>query len=210
MNTLLKRSITGIAISVVTVVGATSLVYAVDDTNDTPVTTDEQTLVEQRETEKKELLKEKAKERAAERAEAQKERMQAKCEQHQANLNKLVKNIQARSQRAYDRITKISELIKKFYVKKELNVAEYDTLIADVEAKRVAAKANLDTLLANSGIDCDAESPRTMVKQFRSERKEKIEAMKAYRQSVRKLLQTVRQAAIDQLSNRLEAKEEKE
>jgi hypothetical protein len=209
MNTLLKRSITGIAISVVTVVGATSLVYAVDDSNDTTVTTDEQTLVE-REAEKRELMKEKAKEFAAKREEARKEQMQAKCEQHQANLDKLVKTIQARSQRAYDRITKISELIKKFYVKKELNVAEYDTLIADVEAKRVAAKTNLDTLLANSGIDCDAESPRTMVKEFRSERKEKIEAMKAYRESVRKLLQAVRQAAIDQLSSRVEAKEEKE
>lgn len=207
MNTLLQKSITGLAISVVTVVGAASLTYAVDDNPNTTVSPDEPTSTRE---EKREQLRTSLKERSAERETKQKERMKAKCEQHKAHLDKLMTNVETRSQRIYDRITKISELIKKFYVKKELEVAEYDTLIADVDVKRATAKEHLDILLANSGIDCDADSPRTMVKEFRNERKEKIEAMKAYRESVRKLLKAVRQAAIDQLSSRVEAKEGKE
>lgn len=206
MNKHLQRSITGIMISVVTVVGAASLTYAVDDSTNT-VAPDETTSTRE---DKKERLRASLKERSAERETKQKERMKAKCELHKAHLDKLMTNVETRSQRVYDRITKISELIKKFYVKKELKVAEYDTLIADINVKRATAKEYLDILLANSGIDCNAESPREMVKEFRDDRKEKIEAMKAYRESVRKLLQAVRQAAIDQLSSRVEVKEDKE
>jgi hypothetical protein len=207
MNKHLQRSITGIMISVVTVVGAASLTYAVDDSYNTTVAPDETTSTRE---EKREQLRTSLKERSAERETKQKEQMKAKCEMHKAHLDKLMANVETRSQRVYERITKISELIKKFYVKKELDVTEYDTLIADVDVKRATAKEHLDILLANSGIDCEAESPREMVKEFRDDRKEKIEAMKAYRESVRKLLQAVRQAAIDQLSSRVEAKEDKE
>lgn len=211
MNNLVQRSITGIAISVVTVVGAATLAFAVGDRdNSTTKSPDDTTSMRE---DKKEQLRASFKERAAERETKQKERkeqMKARCEQHKAHLDKLITNVETRSQRVYDRITKISELIKKFYVKKELEVAEYDTLIADLNVKRATAKEYLDILLANSGIDCNAESPRAMVKEFRGERKGKIEAMKAYRQSVLKLLQAVRQAAIDQLSSRVEAKEGKE
>lgn len=206
MNKLFQKGIISAAISLVAVLGVGTVVSAQDDYN-TPTSPDQSTTLRE---EKKRLREELKQKRTADREEKMQALRKDRCEKHKAHLDKIIGNVEARSQHVYDRITKISELIKKFYVKKELEVAEYDTLMAEVNAKKALAKEQLDILLANNGIDCDAESPRAMVKELRDARKDKIEAMKAYRQSVLKLLQAVRQAAIDQLSARVEAKEEKE
>lgn len=120
------------------------------------------------------------------------------CENHQNTISRLVNVMNKRRSNAYDRITKISEAIKKFYSEQNsLQVANYDDLATAVDAAEEAAKTALDGQLAVPELNCDGDHPRADVTDFRQKRLDSIDAMKAFRDAVRELGKAIRAAIND-------------
>jgi len=123
------------------------------------------------------------------------ERKKAVCESRQATINTVIGNVVDRSKNHYDRITSIYEISTVFYTEKGLTVADYETLVANVEtAKTAASTANRDLLTAPK-LSCESDGPQADVQAFRNKRLDKVDAFAAYRDDVKTLVKAIRDAA---------------
>lgn len=157
------------------------------------------------ETELKNRLQEQAREREAKVAELQqdKEKLHKKldaekkkvCENHVSTINRVMTAMNTRRQNAFDRITKVSEAVQAFYVKKNLTVANYDDLVAQVNAAKSVAQTATDAQTAIPSLNCDGDHPRADVADFKEKRSASIDAIKAYRDAVKALVKAVKEAA---------------
>jgi len=119
------------------------------------------------------------------------------CENHQETINRLMSVMDNRRQNALDRISKIADAIKAFYVKKGLSISNYDQLVAAVDAAKQAAQTTTDAQTAIPQLSCDGDHPRADVLDFRQKRLESIDALKAFRDAVKALGQAVKTALGD-------------
>lgn len=175
-------------------------------TSPSPRPTTETKKVNRLETELRGKLQEKAKEREAvkeqeneqekeklhERLEADKKKV---CEKHVGTITRVMTAMNSRRQNAFDRITKVSEAVQAFYVKKELSVANYDDLVAQVNAAKSVAQAATTAQTTIPSVNCDGDHPRADIADFKEKRSASIDAMKAYRDAVKALVKAVREAA---------------
>jgi len=144
-------------------------------------------------------LREEAKELREEKKQQAQEALKAKkvaaCEEHAKNINQVMSRVNDRSQRIYDRLTKVSELVQKYYASKNLNIDNYSSLVTDINVKRSIANTKLNMMITYGSFSCTETSPRQIIMDYRDSRKAKVTAMKAYRQSIRTLLTEVKSAA---------------
>jgi hypothetical protein len=119
------------------------------------------------------------------------------CENHQTTINRLMTVMDKRRENALDRITKISDAVQAFYVKKDLTVANYDDLVANVTAAKTVAESATAAQQAIPSLDCSGDHPRADVADFKEKRSASIDAVKAYRDAVKDLLKAVKTAASD-------------
>lgn len=136
---------------------------------------------------------EEAQTNAQERRDAAKTRLEdaqlRACENRQRVIKNIMSRIADRGQKQLGLFTKISERVQKFYTDKGLTLSNYDELVADVNAKKAAAQAALDEIKSTSTeFECDGDDPKGVVEHFREALKTKIEALKAYRTSIRNLI----------------------
>lgn len=117
------------------------------------------------------------------------------CEKRQTLINRLMDKMDSRHETVFNKITRISEAVQKFYTDKNLSVANYDDLLAEVVAAKGIAQSSIDAQQAVPELDCDSEHPRADVTDFRQKRLDTVDAMKAYRDAVKSLAQAVRTAA---------------
>ena len=117
------------------------------------------------------------------------------CNERVDTINKTINEMNSRREDTYEKITKASTAVQRYYEIKKLAIEDYPVLIAAVETSQAAAEVSKARQVATVDFDCGTDKPYTHLSQFQDERYESVEAMALYRQSVKDLLTAVRDAA---------------
>lgn len=117
------------------------------------------------------------------------------CENHASTIDRLMTKINKRHQNAFDHITRVATAVETFYTSKNLSVSNYDSLVAEANAAKSVAETAMQSQLAIPTLDCNGKHPRADVASFKEKRQDSVDAMKAYRDAVKKLIKAVRTAA---------------
>jgi hypothetical protein len=130
---------------------------------------------------------------ASERKEALKAKLsEAKlkaCQNRERNVNSIMARIFDRGQKQLDLFTKIAERTEKFYKDSGKILANYDALVADVNAKQTAAQTAVKNIETNGNtFSCEGADPKGVVTAFKANLKNEIEALKAFKTSVKNLI----------------------
>lgn len=120
------------------------------------------------------------------------------CSTRKDGAGNVENRVIARGQKRLDAYTKIAERVEKFKTDKGLSVTNYDALVSDVNAKKAAAQAAVDTLSADKGqlpaVACGEGHGKPLVEKFRTDLKAEQAALKAYKDSIKTLIQAVKAA----------------
>lgn len=115
-----------------------------------------------------------------------------KCETRQKSVNEVQSSAKNMGTKRYERITKIYGMLTQYYKEKNVKVENYDVLVADIELKREAALAANQAVLAVAPFACTSDGPKADLEAFRTAQTAKIDALKAYRESVKKLGEAIK------------------
>lgn len=111
------------------------------------------------------------------------------CQNREEAINTIMLRMADRGQKHFDLVTSIAERTKEFYVEKGKTLANYDELVANVEAKKAVAESAVANVMARSGgFTCDGDDPRGLVQAFKDVRQIRIDAMGEYRTAVKDLI----------------------
>lgn len=139
-------------------------------------------------------------EQKSDRTIAIKERIRGRLDENRKRVCELrsdkIKGIMSRAanqgQRHMQVFTKIYERVVTFYNNKNLEVENYDQLVADVNSKKSAADQAIEFLKANTDFDCNSDDPIGRVEEFRAKLKAMHQALKGYRTSIKNLIVAVK------------------
>jgi hypothetical protein len=124
---------------------------------------------------------------------------QKACEQRQASITRRTANYAAAAQRHLDVFNKIFTKVQAFHDSKQLNVTDYDTLVATATTKQTAAQSAVDTLKAlDVQIDCTQADPATSVAAIKSAVADARTALQAYRASIKDVIVALKGASTAQ------------
>ena len=115
------------------------------------------------------------------------------CENHKDVITAIMARIADRGQKQTDLFATIATRVETFYAKSGKTVTNYNTLVADVNAKHTAALAAVAKIKTDSTtFTCSTTNPQGIVTSFKSDLKLEISALQAYRTSVRNLTVAVK------------------
>lgn len=116
------------------------------------------------------------------------------CEKKEAKINAILDRSVAQSEKHLAVFEKIEERVKTFYTDKNLNVANYDTLLATVDEKHTAATAQIEAADAAEFACEDAEStsPTGAIKEIVTN---KNDAIQEYRTALKDLIVAIKGAS---------------
>jgi hypothetical protein len=128
-----------------------------------------------------------------ERREAAKEKLSAAklkvCNNRKENIDKHVSQISERATKHLAVFNSISERVQAFYTTKGNTLANYDALVADVQAKKATASSTVDALVAQkSSVDCESNAPKAAITTYKTALDEARAALKEYRLSIKNLI----------------------
>lgn len=117
------------------------------------------------------------------------------CEKRQKAVTNIMTRISDRGQKQLTLFDTIATRVEMFYTDKGRTVSNYDTLVADVNAKKAAAQEAVDTVSSESAtFSCDSSEPKAAVTTFKDSLKLEISALKDYRTAVKNLIVGVKSA----------------
>ncbi|HSX17249.1 MAG TPA: hypothetical protein VLH86_04060 [Patescibacteria group bacterium] len=133
-----------------------------------------------------------------ERDKRKQEAFQKACENRRNSFETRLGNIDRHYTNHLATLDKITERVKTFKTDKNLTVANYDALVADVAAKRQAV-VDLQATLKQQADAFTCGNDQTVAKAnlqvYKDALRQEIDAMKAYRTSVKNLIVAVKTAA---------------
>lgn len=136
-----------------------------------------------------------AEDRAKVRQQTQKERQTA-CESRKTNLTKRMANAVARAQKHKAVFDKIYVRLQNFHDTKNLDVANYETLIANANTAQAEAAASISALEAlNVTLDCASETVAESVGVFQQAVKNTRDSLKNYRSALVELTTALKGAS---------------
>lgn len=170
--------------------------YAIEGTEtEAEKTTEVERSTEDRTHAKKELLERlQAKEKAAEeRRVAAKEKLsEAKlkaCNNRKTNITNRVEKISERATHHLTVFSKISERAQAFYTAKGNELANYDALVAEVDAKRASAETAVNDLQAQKdSFTCEGVDPKSAIATYKTALETTRTALKDYRTAIKNLI----------------------
>lgn len=121
----------------------------------------------------------------------------AMCAKKSDRINKIMNTIENRTQEHFNRITKTYNMTTAFYESKKLNIANYDELVTSIEQAKLSAESAAKILSELPEFTCSNDGPKADLQNFKNKRLDKIQAFKTYRQAVKELLISVKNAAQD-------------
>jgi hypothetical protein len=147
-----------------------------------------------------ESLRDQAEKLLAAKRENKKEHTQTEkkksCEAHKTEINKRVNNYATAAQRHLDVFDGIFAKVQAFQTKKQLNVANYDTLVATATTKQVAAQAAVDELKAlDVSIDCTQPDPATSLAKVKAATANARTALHEYRLAIKDVVVALKGAS---------------
>lgn len=111
------------------------------------------------------------------------------CQNREAAINNIMTRIGDRGQKQLDLFTTIATRAGTFYTDKGKTLSNYNVLVADVTAKKVAAQTAVDTVKADSvTFKCDGTDPKGAVASFKDSLKSEITVLKDYKTAVKNLI----------------------
>jgi hypothetical protein len=117
------------------------------------------------------------------------------CERREQKVQNIMARISDRGDKHLDVFTKISDRVQTFYTDKNLTVANYDELVANVDKKKQAAEAQVAAIReASVEFNCDSEDPKGVAWAFKDDMKAQVAALKEYRTAVKDLLVAVKKS----------------
>ena len=119
------------------------------------------------------------------------------CEKREASIQKRSTRLVAKAENIQKRFDRIIEKVDIYYIDvlllKDIEVENYDELLANVEENRIAAATKLGAAESTaSNFTCEGEDPKAQVKQLRTDMKAVISALQGYKKSVVNLIVAVR------------------
>jgi hypothetical protein len=117
------------------------------------------------------------------------------CQAREKLINNTMDRVSKRGQKHVDDITKLTTRVENFYSKSGKTLSNYDGLVSDVNAKKVAAQAAVDKVKADqAGFKCDGNDPKGVASAFKDDVEAMETANKGYRTSAKNLIVGVRSA----------------
>ena len=138
--------------------------------------------------------------KAAERQEKLEARKQKICENRSEKIKNRSERLANRAEKQLKNFTSIAERVDKFYlnrlVPKGVTVSNYDSLKADIEARKQEVKNAIEAAKAAvTGFDCSGDNPKGQLGTYRVEMKDAIAALKDFRISIKNFIVAIRTAA---------------
>lgn len=138
------------------------------------------------------------KEQAKIKTEQQQQRLTAAkqrvCEQREAKINAIMDRRTAQAQKHLEVFNKIYARTTAFYESKGNVAANYDSLIALVDAANVKAEASIAALKATPDFSCDDQSPKEVTDAYKTAYKAMREDVKAFKAALKDLIVAVKRA----------------
>lgn len=117
------------------------------------------------------------------------------CKNHERVINARMQRIAARGARHMEVFDKIAARVESFADTKGKKPANFDALLADVNAKKATAQATLDKIKSDSvSFKCDGSDPKGVAEGFKADLKAEIAALKEYKTAVKNLIVGVKSA----------------
>ena len=117
------------------------------------------------------------------------------CQKREKAITNVMGRIVTRGQKQLDLFSSIATRTEAFYADKGKTLSNYDTLVADVTAKKAAAQAAVDAIKANSvAFKCDGSDPKGASAVFKESLKTETTALKDYKTAVKNLIVGVKSA----------------
>ena len=111
------------------------------------------------------------------------------CEKRQASINNRTTSIADRGTKHLALFTKIADRVKTFYVTKGNVLENYDALVTEVDAKRVAAEAAVATIASSTtDFTCSEGNPQQSIDGFKTNLTLQHTALKEYQVAVKNLI----------------------
>jgi hypothetical protein len=118
---------------------------------------------------------------------------QKSCEARKTNLTKRMNRAVLQAEKHKAVFDKIYTRVKDFYVNKQLNVTDYDTLTAAVDEAQTNAQASVDSLKTlDVSVDCASQNVAEGVSAFREAVKTTHDSLKDYRKSLVNLINSLK------------------
>lgn len=205
LRSRLSLAIGGAVVLAFSAVPVVQAIESADDASTTTSTTSQEELkrkaeermaeAKQRAAEMKAEAEARKAERQAKAAEKLSETKQRICQRRETIINNIMDRMNSRGEKHFELISKISTRVQEYKNSKNLEVANYDQLLAAVEASKTAAQTALDTVgQVQADFKCDGTDPKGAASSFKENMKTQNEALKAYRDAVKDLLVAVKQA----------------
>lgn len=133
------------------------------------------------------------------RREANMTRLESKrleaCEKRETKINVLIQKLAGHGGRQIEVFNKIAERTQDFAETKGKKPSNYDALVAEVAAKKLAAEqAIANVAAATVEFKCDGSDPKGVAQGFKEHLKAKNDALKAYKTAVKNLIVGVKSA----------------
>lgn len=148
---------------------------------------------------KAEARAQEAQEKAQMRATETKQRLEGAklkaCEAREKRIEATMAQMTKRGENHIAVFTKISDRVKEFYENKGRTAENYDTLVAEVDTKKLAAEAAVASAQSVGDVfSCDSDNPKIASQEFREAHKAQVAALKEYRTAVKNLIVAVKSA----------------
>lgn len=135
--------------------------------------------------ERVEAHKQTAKDNRQEKLDAAKQRI---CEVRKKQIQNIMTRTTRRAENHIEVFTSISGRVQAFYVRKGKTLANYDQLVAAVNAAKTDAETEVAALKSLDTFSCTSDNPKGDAEAFKSAVKSVNEKLKAYRTAVKNLI----------------------
>lgn len=110
------------------------------------------------------------------------------CENRKDNISNIMQRGIVRANRQIDLFGTIATRVEAFYVKKGKTLSNYDALVAAVNSAKTKAQTDIDTLKAQTTLDCTGADPKGQIEAFKTALKAVNQDLKDYRTAVKNLI----------------------
>lgn len=120
------------------------------------------------------------------------------CQKREKKINDIMSRVASRGERQIEVFSTIAERTQDFYTTKGKTLANYSTLVADVNTKKAQALATLTELkTAKAEFKCDGSDPKGAASVFKEALQSEIASLKAYKTAVKNLIVGVKSLELE-------------